>query len=461
MRELVVVSNRVALPSAQNSAGGLAVALGDALAESGGVWFGWSGKITEQPSRSAQTYSRGGVRYVTADLTARDNEEYYLGFSNSVIWPSFHFRLDLADFERSSFRGYRRVNSYFADKLTAKLKGDEIIWVHDYQMIPMGAELRDRGCEQRIGFFLHIPFPPPQIMQALPGAEWLVRSMFAYDLVGFQTHADRRNFTRYVREELGGTVSGDRVTLKDRTVVARTFPIGIDVDVFIKMAESQHATRATQRLRQRNRHSIQIIGAERLDYSKGLPNRFRAFRSLLKLLEQESEEERKRHGRISFLQIATPTREAVEAYSDLRHELEQLSGEINGDFGSFDWTPLRYIHRKVPRPTLAGIFRESQVGLVTPLRDGMNLVAKEYVAAQKPEDPGVLVLSRFAGAAETMTEALIVNPYDEEQMADTLRRAIAMPLEERKERHGALLEKVQRHDIAHWRQDFLRTLRGL
>ncbi len=460
-RQLVVVSNRVALPSAQGSAGGLAVALAEALAEDGGLWFGWSGKIVDQLPRRPQTYSRKGVRYVTADLTEQDHEEFYLGFSNSVIWPSFHFRLDLAEFERNFFRGYRRVNSTFADKLTDKLKGDEDIWVHDYQMIPMGAELRDRGCRQRIGFFLHIPFPPPQILQALPGNEWLVRSLFAYDLIGFQTHADRKNFTRYVREELGGQVSGDKVSLRDRTVIARTFPIGIDVDVFQAMADSQETKRATQRMRQRNRNNTQIIGAERLDYSKGLPHRFRAFRSLLEDLEDESDEERRTHGRVSFMQIATPTREGVDAYDDLRHELEQLSGQINGRFSQFDWTPLRYLHRNVPRATLAGILRESRVGLVTPLRDGMNLVAKEYVAVQNPEDPGVLVLSRFAGAAEALTEALIVNPYDEEQMADSMHQAILMPLEERKERHAALLDKVQKQDIVAWRREFLKALRAL
>ncbi len=462
MNQLVVVSNRVALPSAQATSGGLAVALGDALSEDGGVWFGWSGKVAEPPTRKPQTYSRDGVRYITTDLTNKDHEEFYLGFSNSVIWPSFHFRLDLAAFERNFFRGYRRVNSTFADKLAEKLKGDEDIWVHDYQLIPMGAELRDRGFQRRIGFFLHIPFPPPQILQAVPGHEWLVRSLFAYDLIGFQTNADRKNFTRYVREELDGEVSdGDRVTLKDRTVLARTFPIGIDVEAFTAMAESKETRSTTQRMRQRNRHAIQIIGAERLDYSKGLPNRFRAFRSFLEDLDKDGEEKRQRQGRVSFMQIATPTREAVTAYADLRRELEQLSGEINGNFSHFDWTPLRYIHRSIPRATLAGIFRESKVGLVTPLRDGMNLVAKEYVAAQRPEDPGVLVLSRFAGAAETMTEALIVNPYDEEQMTDAMRRAIFMPLEERQARHSALLDKVQREDIVAWRRGFLKTLRSL
>ncbi|MBC6404133.1 MAG: trehalose-6-phosphate synthase [Rhodospirillales bacterium] len=462
MNRLVVISNRVALPRAQGSAGGLAVALGDALAEAGGVWFGWSGKIAEGPVKAPSTYSRNNVRYVTADLTQEDFDEYYLGFSNSVLWPSFHFRLDLADFARNFFRGYRRVNCAFADRLLPKLDGHEIIWVHDYHFLPIGAELRKRGCQQKMGFFLHIPWPPPQVIQAVPGHEWLVRSLFAYDLIGFQTQADRRNFVRYVREEIGGQrVDENRVSVRGRKLTVKVFPIGIDVQSFQAMADSREGSKAMRRMRQRNQNHTQIVGADRLDYSKGLPNRFHAFRSLLEMLEAERDKNLQAFGRVTLMQITPPSREKVEAYAELRRELEQLSGEINGNFSEFDWTPIRYIHRNVGRAILAGIFRVSRIGLVTPLRDGMNLVAKEYIAAQEPQDPGVLVLSRFAGAAETMTQALIVNPYDEEQMADTLMRALAMPLAERIERHQALLQDVHRHDINAWRQSFLKTLQAL
>ncbi|GAB5469788.1 MAG: trehalose-6-phosphate synthase [Rhodospirillales bacterium] len=460
MSRLVVVSNRVALPSKQGTSGGLAVALGEALAEAGGVWFGWSGKVVEGEPGAPSTYSRDGVRYVTADISQQDHEEFYLGFANSVIWPSFHFRLDLGEFERDFFRGYRRVNQRFADQLLPELTGDETIWVHDYQLIPLGAELRERGCEQPMGFFLHIPWPPPQIIEAVPGHEWLARSLFAYDLVGFQTEADRMNFIRYVEEEIQG-IRLDETTLEvlGRKLSVEVFPIGIDVEAFEKMADGRESTKTMKRMRQRNIANTQIIGADRLDYSKGLPNRFRAFNQLLEEIEGEEKDKwREICGKVTLMQIAPPTREGVEVYDDLRHELEQLSGAINGNFGEFDWTPVRYIHRNLPRATLAGLFRVSRVGLVTPLRDGMNLVAKEYIAAQQESDPGVLVLSRFAGAAETMREALIVNPYDIEQIVDAMKRALSMPLEERQHRYWALMEDVRRHDIKAWRRGFLKSL---
>ncbi|MEO1192023.1 MAG: trehalose-6-phosphate synthase [Pseudomonadota bacterium] len=460
MNRLVVVSNRVALPSKQGTSGGLAVALGEALQEAGGLWFGWSGKTTEGPPGEPSAYARDGVRYVTTDISVQDHEEYYLGFSNSVIWPSFHFRLDLADFERTFFEGYRRVNARFAEHLALELTGSEMIWVHDYQLIPLGAELRERGCEQPMGFFLHIPWPPRQIVTAVPGHEWLARSLFAYDLIGFQTKADRRNFIRYVVEELGGKRLDDSfLELRGRKVMVKIFPIGIDVPGFQAMADGRESTTTMKRMRHRNIANTQIIGADRLDYSKGLPNRFRAFQHLLQEIEGEEKEKwRKLCGKVTLMQIAAPTREGVDVYDALRHELEQLSGEINGAFGEFDWTPVRYINRNMPRTTISGLFRVSRIGLVTPFRDGMNLVAKEYVAAQDAEDPGVLVLSRFAGAAETLRDALVVNPYDIEQMADALKTALAMPLDERQARHQALMEDVERNDIFAWRRSFLDCL---
>jgi len=461
LSKLVVVSNRVALPSKQGSSGGLAVALADALAEaSGGVWFGWSGKIVDEGAESVSTYKRNNVRYVTCDLSQENYEDYYLGFSNSVIWPSFHFRLDLGEFERGFINGYSRVNRLFAESLAPKLSGDETVWVHDYHLLPFGAELRALGCRQLMGFFLHIPWPPPQIMEAVPGHEWLVRSLFAYDLIGFQTEADRINFIRYVEEEMEGRrIDEETVVAGGHRVRVRAFPIGIDVEGFQRMADGRESTSAIRRMRQRNKTQVQIIGADRLDYSKGLPNRFRAFRRFLEEVEGEDRDWwRNNFGRASLMQIAPPTREDVEVYANLRNELERLSGEINGAFGEFDWTPIRYIHRNVARATLAGLFRVSRVGLVTPLRDGMNLVAKEYVAAQEPDDPGVLVLSRFAGAAEKMKQALIVNPYDVEQMADAMKRAITMPLEERQLRHADLLRHVKEDSIDTWRRNFLKAL---
>jgi len=453
MSRLVAVSNRVADLSEPARSGGLAVALGDTLKKSGGLWFGWDGKVVGPGTRVPPTIHKdNAVTTVTLPMTAKDYEEYYLGFANRVLWPVFHYRLDLADFETNFLEGYRRVNSKFADALSPLLKPDDVIWVHDYHLIPLAAELRKRGHEQRIGFFLHIPFPPAEVLAATPEHEWLVGSLFSYDLVGFQGQTDLTNFVHYVEEEMGGSAEDDgSVTAGERQTVAGSFPIGIDVDSFRAMAFSDAAKARIASLTRRTTARMHIIGVDRLDYSKGLPDRMRAFRRLL----QNHPAYQKA---VTFMQIAPPTREDVDAYADIREELERLSGAINGEFADFDWTPLRYIHRVVARPILASLFRGSQVGFVTPLRDGMNLVAKEYIAAQDDDNPGVLVLSKFAGAAEQLEEALIVNPYDVDEMADALQRALDMPLEERIERQAALLARIRRGDVRHWSDSFLAAL---
>ncbi|MGE4220348.1 MAG: alpha,alpha-trehalose-phosphate synthase (UDP-forming) [Alphaproteobacteria bacterium] len=455
MSRLVVVSNRVGSLKNSNQAGGLAVAMADALRATGGLWFGWSGEIDERAEEaSPQIEEAGRVRIATIPLTEREYADYYLGFSNQELWPVFHYRLDLAAFDRGFIAGYRRVNQRFAQSLLPLLAQDDTVWVHDYHLIPLGAELRARGAGQRIGFFLHIPWPPRAVFVATPEHVWLVRSMFAYDLVGFQTETDAAHFRRYVVEEIGGTDHGDgRLTAFGRTIRAEVFPIGIDVDGFRRMATTREAMEQIERLKRRMLGRAHIIGVDRLDYSKGLPDRFRAFQRLLDLYPHNRKA-------VTLTQIAPPTREDVHAYAEIRDELAQLSGQINGAYGDFDWTPVRYIHRPVMRRTLAAIFRCSEVGLVTPLRDGMNLVAKEYVAAQNPDSPGVLILSRFAGAAEDMEEALIINPYDVDGVVEALQRALSMRVEERRERHAALLDRIRKCDVAIWRRRFLDTLRA-
>ena len=346
------------------------------------------------------------------------------------------------------------MNARLADSLTAILKPDDVIWVHDYHVIPMASELRARDVKQRIGFFLHIPFPPPDVLLAVPDHEWLVRSLFSYDLIGFQTSGDVSNFVRYVEEYCGGVVEADgQVKAFGSEVIAQAFPIGIDVDAFRAMARTAEADDQIQRLHRRSMVRTQIIGVERLDYTKGLPGRLRAFRRLLELYPENIKA-------ATLMQIAPPTREEVAAYTDIRQELEGLSGAINGEFGDFDWTPVRYIHRTIERKTLAALFRGSQVGLVTPLRDGMNLVAKEYIAAQDDDDPGVLILSQFAGAAEDLQEALIVNPYDIDDMANAMQKAITMRIDEKRERFDALIRRVRLRDVKAWRENFLTALSG-
>jgi trehalose 6-phosphate synthase len=454
MSRLVVVSNRVADPR-KPAAGGLAVALGDALNDTGGLWFGWSGKIIE-PGESEgsgpQLQRAGRVTLATVDLSREDHDSYYLGYSNGVLWPVFHYRLDLADFDAGYIAGYRRVNRLFAQKLMTLLQPDDVIWVHDYHLIPLAAELRAMGCTQRIGFFLHIPLPPPQMLAAIPQHEWLIRALFAYDLVGFQANVDVQHFSRYVRNEADAQVLGeDRYRAFGRTTVAQAFPIGIDVDEFTRLSHAREACETYDTMREQYSRRRLLIGVDRLDYSKGIPHRVRAFRELLKHYPENRDS-------ATLIQIASPTRESVDAYADIRQELEGLCGAINGDYGELDWMPVRYIHRTVARKRIPGLCRAADVGLVTPLRDGMNLVAKEYIAAQNPEDPGVLVLSRFAGAAEQLREALLVNPYDVHGTAEAIQQALRMPLEERQRRHQKLLERIREHDVHWWRRRFLDTL---
>lgn len=452
MGRLVVVSNRIADPR-KTAAGGLAVALAEALNNTGGLWFGWSGKIVDAAEDDDVHFLQAGpVRLATVHLSQADHDDFYLGYSNGVLWPVFHYRLDLADFDAGYIAGYRRVNQLFARKLLPLLQPDDVIWVHDYHLIPLAAELRALGCRQRIGFFLHIPLPPPLILAAIPGHDWLIRALFAYDLVGFQSKADLNHFAGYVETEAHAQPQEDqRWRAFGRTVRAGAFPIGIDVGEFNALAQAHDAVEMHERMKREYSRRKLLVGVDRLDYSKGLPQRMRAFREFL----QKNPELRQS---ATLVQIASPSRENVSAYTDLLHELESLCGAINGNFGELDWMPVRYIHRTVPRSRLPGLYRASRVALVTPLRDGMNLVAKEFVAAQDEADPGVLVLSRFAGAAEQLKEALLVNPYDTEGTAAAIGLALQMPLEERRNRHQALMRTVRRYDVHWWCESFLTAL---
>jgi trehalose 6-phosphate synthase len=454
MPRLVVVSNRVADPR-KTAAGGLAVALADVLNGTGGLWFGWSGKLVETPEGEEprlHVHQAGAVKLATLDLSRSDYESYYVGYSNGVLWPVFHYRLDLADFDAGYIAGYRRVNQLFARKLKPLLRDDDIIWVHDYHLIPLAAELRALGCTQRIGFFLHIPLPPPLILAAIPGHDWLVRGLCSYDLVGFQSQADHQHFCDYIQAEAGAQdLLEGRWRVFNRTVHAGAYPIGIDVEEFTALANAPEGREMHERMRREYSRRKLLVGVDRLDYSKGLPQRMRAFRELLAKYPET-------HNSATLIQIASPSREDVSAYTDILHQLESLCGSINGNFGELDWMPVRYMHRTVARARLPGLYRASRVALVTPLRDGMNLVAKEFIAAQDPADPGVLVLSRFAGAAEQLKEALLVNPYDVEGTAGAIHLALQMPAEERRSRHDALLATIKRQDVHWWCDTFLDTL---
>ncbi|WAJ26989.1 alpha,alpha-trehalose-phosphate synthase (UDP-forming) [Antarcticirhabdus aurantiaca] len=452
-RRLVVVSNRVGPLDDEGKAGGLAVGLADALRRRGGLWFGWSGDTAENAAAAKEkTEIVGDTALVTIDMTEEELNGFYLGYANRTLWPLLHYRLDLAEFDRGSEAIYRGVNARFAERLMPLIDADDLVWVHDYHFFFFGAELRRLGFSGRLGYFLHIPFPPPEIVSALPAAHDLVSAMLAFDVLGFQTETDRANFAAFVTRELGGEAGEDGLlTLDDREVVARAFPIGIDAEGFERFALSPEAGEHEEMLRDIARDRVQIVGVDRMDYSKGLVERLRGFGRLL-------EEHPDTHGRVQFLQIAPLSRAELEAYAALRRELEELAGHINGRFATLDWTPVTIMTRPFTRRALAGIYRGARVCLVTPLRDGMNLVAKEFVAAQDPGDPGVLVLSRFAGARAELGEALIVNPHSADDLAKALRTAIAMEPDERRRRHAALRDAVFNNTAADWCETFLAVL---
>lgn len=450
MSRLIVISNRVS--AGGGAQGGLAVALSAALREHGGIWFGWSGNETSEFTGHINMERIDGVTTATVDLEEQDIEEYYDGYANRTLWPLFHYRIDLAEYERSFADGYRRANERFAETALPLIEPDDLVWVQDYHMFPLGRELRARGVENRIGFFLHIPWPPRRLLATLPEARALTESLLAYDLIGFHTDEWLQSFCDYVSHELGGTIDDDGwLTVGERRLRLIACPVGIDAKEFAALAASEKARETYEGVRVSAVGRTLIVGVDRLDYSKGLEERFLGYERFL----TEHPEERKE---VTLLQIAPPSRGTVDSYQRIRSNLEGLAGRINGAHAGLDWVPIRYVNQGYTRDMLAGVYRASKVGLVTPLRDGMNLVAKEYVAAQDPEDPGVLILSRFAGAAEQMPEALLVNPHSAEEISDALGRAIRMPREERIRRWRALMNGVEEQDVMWWSKRFTDAL---
>lgn len=446
----------MAVPKARGVAGaqgGLAGALNAALKDHGGIWFGWSGQESEDAADTIHLQRSDGVTTATIDLSGRDIDEYYNGYANSTLWPLFHYRLDLTRYERETGKGYERVNERFAECVSPLIEPDDLIWVHDYHLLPLGERLRARGIANRIGFFLHIPWPPTRLFVSLPFHERLVRTMLEYDLIGFQTDEWRESFLHYCRKELGAEVDEASGTIRfdGRTTIARAYPIGIDWDHFQQQGASEEARIAEQRLLSSTRDRTAMIGVDRLDYSKGLPERIDG---IGRFFDQHPDRVRD----LVFIQIAPPSREDVESYQQIRMLLEQKAGQINGARSEVDLVPIRYVNRGYSHAELYGFFRAAKIGLVTPLRDGMNLVAKEYVAAQDPEDPGVLILSRFAGAAQQLEAqgagAVLVNPYSPDDISHAIRVALDMPLGERKARYEAMIGTIREDNVQAWTRRF-------
>ncbi len=442
MSRIVIISNRVPVPTPGSRAvGGLAVAVSEAVWDQQSFWFGWSGKTVTQGGtvRVNQTQT-GNICYATIDLQAEDFAGYYDGFANAMLWPLLHGLPSISVYDRAQWESYERVNNIFAQALRPLLRPTDLIWVHDYHLFTLGRALRALGVVQPIGFFLHIPFPSPDTLEMLPKWKGLIRSLGAYDLIGTQSS----------RDEIHLNAAMASVGLQRR---ARKFPIGIDPYAFAEAARRADRGPRLRDLEASLKGRPLIVGVDRLDYTKGIPHRFKGFAKLLHRFPAH------RAQRATMLQIAPVSRDHVASYRALRLELDQLVGRINGEYGDVDWTPLRYVTRAIARPTVAGYYRMACVGLVTPLRDGMNLVAKEYVAAQDPGDPGVLVLSRFAGAADELADAVQINPNDPDAIAEALDQALTMPLDERRARWERMMASLRANTGKHWARNFIAALR--
>jgi trehalose 6-phosphate synthase len=447
---LIIVSNRVAEFSEDAPVeGGLASALSHAVKKSGAVWIGTKPcpnvDRKRKPLLELRRTGEGSIGRV--DVPEDMYQRYYAGFANSALWPILHSRPDLIRTDAQDYAAYREINKQMASALSWVARPDSQIWVHDYHFLTVGEELRRLGADFPIGFFLHTPFPAWTTLPALPHHRDLVRAMLEFQLIGFQTDGDRRNFAEYVKHELGLSLTSDFVVSKTGTRLG-CFPVGVDARSFARNAVKAVAEPDIARLRAGLQNTKLIIGVDRIDYSKGIGNRLRA----LDLLLETSPQLRRR---ISFLQIALPSRSQIEVYGNLQSELAQRVSDINGRHGEVDWTPIRYLTKGFAQSKLAGLYRSARVGLVTPLFDGMNLIAKEYVAAQDPADPGVLVLSEFAGSARQLRAAVIVNPHDIDGMAHAIRRAVDMPLDERRERWASMMAVIEKASIHDWYSRFM------
>jgi len=452
---LIVVSNRVAVPDPEGprAAGGLAVAVNAALKHREGLWFGWSGKIKDNTETiHPAIVERRQRSFVTIDLSPTDFQEYYNGFANRVLWPILHYRVDLAEFTSVDLGGYLRVNARFADALSRFIRPDDWIWVHDYHLLPFAKELRARGHDNPVGFFLHIPCPPPDILMALPQHVDTMGALSHYDLVGTQTEHDAENLRAYF-ETQGGQFNRARThfDIEGRRVQLRAFPVAIATRVYARTARSAIRSDFANEVRDSLNSRSLILGVDRLDYSKGIPHRIQGFGQFLDTYPDW-------RGRVTYLQVTPKSRSDVPEYADINETVNRLIGEVNGKHGAPAWTPIRYVNRAYSRASLAALYRMARVGLVTPLRDGMNLVAKEYVAAQDPENPGVLVLSQFAGAAEELDGAVLINPHESEAMAAAIDTALRMPLAERQARWRAMYRHLAKNDIDRWAESFLSAL---
>ncbi len=465
---LVIVSNRLPIVlskqkndewSIQPGSGGLVTALAPVLKNRGGLWIGWPGNVNEDGIDNSKLLeeesTRIGYTLKPVELTFEEKENYYKGFANEIIWPLFHDFIAHCNFNPQYWYAYQNVNQKFAKVVVSNIKKDDFIWVHDYHLMNVAKNLRYMGISNKIGFFLHIPFPPPDFFVRLPWRFEIINSLLEYDLIGFQTFRDRRNFLQCIHtfiKETRGLGKGQviKIRVPDREIRVGSFPISIDYDEFCKIANRKEVAEKAWYFHEEFPNRKIIFGIDRLDYSKGIPERMRAFRNALRRYPDLRK-------KLSLIQVVVPSRRDITKYEALKTEIERLSGEINGEFTQSGWVPIQYIFRSLDRPELIAYYRTSEIALITPIKDGMNLIAKEYCASNVEEE-GVLILSEFAGAAAQYKKgALLINPHDIEGIAEAIKEAFYMPREQRKIRMQKLRQNTRKHNIYWWVDSFLQA----
>ncbi len=463
---LVIVSNRLPIIMERTKdnwriapgSGGLVTALAPVLRDRGGLWIGWPG-TTEPPTDSLREAIAGstpntGYDLVPVFLDADEKRHYYRGFSNEIIWPLFHDMQVLCRFAPRSWEVYKEVNARFAEAVINRLRPRDFVWIHDYHLMQVAAHLRQAGIEERLGFFLHIPFPPVDIFLKLPWRHQVLADLLAHDLIGFQSRRDRRNFVGCVRAlykdetVVRSQGAGTTINFRNRDIQVGVFPISIDYAAFARDSASDAVAEQAWYVHENFPDRQIILGVDRLDYTKGLPDKLRAYRAALRRYPDLQ-------GRVTLVQVVVPSRWDIPHYSNLKEELDRLVGKINGEFTRPGWVPLHYMYRSIERTQLLAYYRTAEVMLVTPWKDGMNLVAKEYIAADHDEQ-GALVLSEFAGAtAQLHRHVIVVNPHDIEGMATAIHDACIMPSDERRRRMRRLRQSVRRQDVFWWVNAFL------
>ena len=455
----VVVANRLPVDRVDNpdgsadwrpSPGGLVTAFEPVMRRHEGAWVGWSGA----PDEELNPFENDGLQLVPVEISSQEVEYYYEGFSNATLWPLYHDAIAPPEFHREWWESYVEVNQRFADR-TAQVAGrDAVVWVQDYQLQLVPQMLRKQRPDLRIGFFLHIPFPPPELYVQLPWRDQILEGLLGADLVGFQLPGGAQNFIRLVRQRLRLETRRDRITLANRReVIARAYPIAIDAKGLNQLAGTpQTAERAAEIRRDLGKPKMIFLGVDRLDYTKGLLERIRAFGELIEQGQIDVED-------AVLVQLAIPSRERVDRYRQLRDDLDRMVGRLNGDFGRLGRSPINYLNSSYPREEMAAMFLAADVMVVTPLRDGMNLVAKEYVACRQADD-GALVLSEFAGAARELRQAYLVNPHDINGLKERLVEAMEDSPRAKARRMRIMRRQVVEHDIDRWARTFLDDLRG-